>query len=163
MSTTLFASYPNLAAADLGTNAILAAIGQHRCSVLIHRDAVDPSTAQGARSLEVNETDGRKAATMGALLGGGAGAILGTLLAGPFGLLGAGPLMGALLGATQGTLAGALGAGIVGTGLPDATLRELEVDLLAGKVLATYEVADREQAGEACTIAERHGARVLQR
>lgn len=121
-------------------------------SVILHRGALKQE------ELDLTETDAREGLVDGALLGGLAGALASSLLAGPVGLLGLGWLAAAAFGAGAGSAYGALGAALVGAGIPDRTLEKWAAEVESGKVLVTVKVDSFEREERIETLFKRHGA-----
>ena len=91
------------------------------------------------------------------------GALLGSILAGPFGLLGGGPLVGMIFGAGAGTVQGALAAGLIGSGLTDRSLKVLAERLQAGDVLVAIRCDDHGTEQKVETVLRRHGADIAEK
>src|SRR5690606_24481969 len=76
----------------------------------------------------------------GVLVGGATGAVVVSLLAGPLGLFGIGPIAAAAFGAAGGGVYGALANVLWGAGVPEKRLRDLATQLEGGKVLVIADV-----------------------
>ncbi|NJK32871.1 MAG: hypothetical protein HC927_10940 [Deltaproteobacteria bacterium] len=111
--------------------------GEH-CSVLMQRDLLDEE------ELTLSETAAREGAGKGAVIAGATCAVIAGLIALPGGLLGIGPLAATLFGGAWGATFGGLLGSISGASDPDKTLRKIEAEVNAGKVLLAVETDDPE-------------------
>lgn len=134
-------------------------------SVVVHKDVVDEHhlRKQIQHSGEGGESDAAHGVALGAGLGAVVGGLLGALLAGPFGLLGGGPLVGVLFGAGSGSVYGMLSAGLVGAGLTDRSLKQLADGISTGDVLVTVRTSDKPTEERVEAILRRHGAAVAEK
>lgn len=158
MKHVLFALFdsPQRAAAAL-REVRRAGIHSDDFSIIAHRGVLDED------DLSVKETDSRQGFSRGVLFGSVAGAVTAGLLAGPFGLIGVGPLAAALFGGAAGGAYGALGAGLAGLGVPDKTLQQWAAELEAGKVVVTVTVKGSEREATVESIFAAHDAEELRK
>ncbi len=158
---TLYALFETSRDAIDATKA-LALLGRegHRCSIVFHT-----RTLEGAPASEnpLFETGAASTAARFAVLGSIIGAALGTLLIGPAGLIGAGPLAAAMFGAATGTASGALTGVLAGSSDLDPELKKLSVEVEKGKVLLAVEPPSLEARGAAEEILNKHHAHVVPR
>jgi len=125
-------------------------------SVMVHEDAYEFSETEG---LTLSETDAREGLVEGTVVGGVVGAIGMVALAGPAGLVGAGPLLTALTaGGLAGGIYGGLGSFLYSLGIPDRSLESLAAHLKDGRVLLTVETMDRALEREVELLFEQFGA-----
>lgn len=110
-------------------------------------------------------TKASEAALAGAGAGGALGGTLGLLASigmlavpglGPF--VAAGPLIAALGGAAAGAAVGGVAGALIGLGIPEATARHYEGQLLEGNILVSVHVDDARAQARARAILERGGA-----
>lgn len=112
--------------------------------------------------LAMSETAVKEGAKKGALVAGAAGAVVAGLAALPGGLLGFGPLVAVIIGAVWGGAFGGLLGGISGSSDPDKTLRTIEEQVNAGKILVAV-ATDDEALADACDLVFRsHGGRMVE-
>jgi uncharacterized membrane protein len=109
--------------------------GEH-CSVLMQQDLLDEEL------LTISETAAKEGAKKGAIVTGTAGAVIAGLTALPGGLLGLGPLVAAMFGAAWGAAFGGLLGSLAGASSPEKTLRKIEKEVKAGKILVAIETDD---------------------
>lgn len=161
MSHTLFAVFPDLAAARTAMEE-LEAMGTPRssCSVVLHHSNLGRIPTG---EMPLFETSAAEGAVKGTIGGAVAGAILGGVLALPFGLVGAGFLAAVLFGASSGSVFGLLEGAIIGSSEADPTLAELALALEEGKVLLAVQPPDRESAERAEALLRRSGASFTRR
>lgn len=126
------------------------------CSVLMQQDSLDPE------ELALSETAVREGAKKGALIVGGAGAIIVGLLALPGGFLGIGPLAAALFAGAWGAGFGGLLGAIAGASDPNQVIRTIEEEVRAGKVLVAVETDDVDLAQMCNDVFVSHGGTQLQ-
>ena len=157
MKHTVFAILPDVASAE---SAVIALEKTGLCPtddmcVVMNKD-VDPErlTQIVQHDGHHSQTDAAPAARRGALIGG----ITGAILMGPFGLIGAGPLVGALFGAWAGAGTGALGGALVGSALNDQSLDKLATRLKKGDTLVTARAANAEGYAAIQEVFRQHGA-----
>jgi uncharacterized membrane protein len=125
-------------------------------SVIVHKDAYE---VEEGEDLKLVETDMREGLVEGVTLGGLAGAIGAAMIAGPPGLIGAGPLLAALaVGGLAGGVYGGMGSFLYSLGIPDRSLDELAERLRPGGVLVTVEAADDDLEKRIELLFERKGA-----
>lgn len=167
MKHVVFALFDDKSAAETAIERLMEEDQAHKghISLIVHRDAMSRAEFdETIQHSDLDETDAAHGFVLGAWLGAATGAVVGALLAGPFGLFGAGPLVGTLWGAGTGTVYGMLGAGLAGSGLTDHSLEKLAERIHKGDVLITVRTQDKptEERIEAilrelgAVIAEKH-------
>ncbi len=157
MRHTFYAVFDNVrdaaaAIRDLET----AGTPRKHCNAILHEGS------RSADELHAGET-ARSAAAKSSIGGGIIGALLGGVIAGPIGLIGAGAAVPALFGALVGSLYGGAMRGIAGASGPDPRLEALLDELKTGKVLVTVEAPGMTAEEQAETVMLRHGGRVEHR
>lgn len=126
--------------------------GEH-CSVLMQRDLLDEEL------LTMSETAAKEGAVKGAVLAGATGAVVAGLIAIPGGLLGLGPIAALMFGAGWGAAYGGLLGSLAGASDPDKTLRGIEKEVNAGKVLIAVETDDDALVTTCSEVFASHGGR----
>lgn len=126
------------------------------CSILMQEDLLDEEL------LAMSETAVREGAKKGAIVAGAAGAVVAGLAALPGGLLGFGPLVAAIFGAAWGAAFGGLLGGISGASDPDKTLRKIEEQVNAGKILIAVETKDEALADACDEVFRSHGGQKVE-
>lgn len=161
MSQTLFAVFPDLAAARAAM-AELERLGtpSSSCSVVLHQKNLEHVPTG---EIPLFETSAGEGAVKGTIGGAAVGAILGGVLALPLGLVGAGFLAAVLFGASSGSVLGLLEGAILGSSEADPTVTELARALEEGKVLLAVEPPDRASAEKAEAVLRRGGASFMRR
>ena len=128
-------------------------------SVLFHAD-------KNTKELTVEE---EFQAREGITMGGGAGALIGSVLGGLLGVgtiaipgigpfIAAGPIMSALAGAGAGGLFGGITGAMIGVGIPDYVAKHYEHRLKEGGILLSVHAHDRHSKNKGKAILERTGA-----
>lgn len=154
MAYACYALFPSAAEAA----AAIAEIKSHgvleeHLSILVHTDPV-----QDPQELGLSETKGAPGAARGAVMGALAGALAMSLVALPFGFVGAGPLAALAVGSVTGGAWGALGAGLSGLGFAREGLEPLLERMVDGQVLVTVTGAHRADTSELEGIFRRNHA-----
>jgi len=127
----------------------------YRFGVIMHRDHLEES------DIGFTETHVWHGLSLGVLYGVGAGAIVGGLVLGPLGFIGAGPLATAVFGAGAGGLLAGINGALSGVGDPDHDLERLADGLEAGRVLVNVTAPDRDATQVAGRILAEHGGDVV--
>lgn len=127
------------------------------CDIIVHKSALV------SNELPYEETALREGLADGAVLGAGAGALIGGLVLGPLGLAGAGLLTSALFGAGFGSVYGALAGALGGAGSPDPELERLAKDIEGGSTIVTYRAPDVGARESAEKLFRQHGAEVVRK
>ena len=162
MEHTVFAVFHDLNAAEGAVQSLLASelCKEHHVGVVVHRD-VDPARLDSLVQYEegASATDGARAAVRGAVIGG----ILGAAIAGPFGMIGAGPLTAALFGGWMGAAQGAFAGGLIGLGLTDRALQQLAARIQRGDTLVSIHADNKEREALVEQFLEQHRAHVMEK
>lgn len=155
MRIVLFAVFSNSENAHATVDALASDIGD----AVVHEESLDVSSLLQAQSLELRETDAARSGARGIWLGGAVGIAFG---AGAYftGLLVPWPVAVGI-GALAGTGLGGLAAVLVGSGLPDTSLRELEDDVRRGGVLVTFAVPNEDALSRVSPILRRRAVRAV--
>lgn len=123
-----------------------------RYSVILHQNHIDADVG-------FPENNYKHGMPLGAMIGGGGGAILVGLAAGPLGLIGMGPLFAMLMGGFQGSFLGALGGLLVGSATANLNLERLcKAVEDEGKVLVSVNVHGLSCHADIESIFQRHEA-----
>lgn len=161
MSHVLFAvfDHPEAAAKALEQLQELGA-DKEGFSFIVHRRALGE---RGSEELPLSETAAASATAKGAVLGALGGLFVGTVLAGPIGLIGAGPIAAAFFATATGTAVGGLAGLFAGATEPDTALEELTKHVEEGKLVVSVEARKLTNQQQAETILKHHGAHVVHR
>jgi len=124
---------------------------EDQCAVVLHEGFLDEA------DLLLSETAVREGARKGAVVLGGAGAVIAGLAALGGGLFGIGPLAAAAFGAGTGAAYGGLLGAISGASDPDKVLRKIEKQVAAGKILLAVETEDMALRDACASIFAAHG------
>jgi uncharacterized membrane protein len=129
-------------------------------SFIVHRRALE---LRGSEEMPLSETAAASGLAKGAMFGALGGLIVGTVLAGPLGLIGAGPIAAAVFGTTTGTAIGSIAGLFAGVTEPDTALTELVKGIEDGKLVVSVEARKLTNQEQAETILKHHGAHVVHR
>jgi uncharacterized membrane protein len=132
----------------------------HHCTIMVHTRSLE---REPASEIELFETAAASTTARVAVLGSIIGAVLGTLLFGPLGLIGAGRLAAVLFGAAVGAGSGALTGALAGPSDMDPELKKLAEEVGKGKTLLAVEPPSLECMGRAEEILRDHHAHVVHR
>lgn len=159
MRHTIYAAFddPRQATAAVAMLERAGAKPDHDCSLIMHESAL------ASNDLPYEETALREGLADGALLGAGAGALIGGIVLGPMGLIGAGFLVPALFGAGVGSVYGALAGALGGAGSPDPELERLALHIERGGVVVTYRARDLAARESAEQVLRSHGGEVARK
>jgi uncharacterized membrane protein len=133
---------------------------RRHCTIVLHERGLE---SQPAEELDLFETAAASTTARAAVIGSVVGGALGTLLVGPFGLVGAGTLAAVLFGAAVGTAGGALAGALAGPSEADPIMVELSRELEKGKVLLAIEPPSLDCMEIAEGVLHKHHARVVHR